>query len=336
LWIDDDRSIVLYATKFLATNGVEIDSAENIAAGLPLAIAGHYDLVLLDVRLPDGSGLDVLKAMRRAGITTPAIVLTGFGTDGTGFQAARLGAVAHHAKPLVGRALVAAIFAAMDSPHAEGAPVDASDWRPAYLSRSPAVTYPADSVLCSQGRKASHLVSLQSGLVKLVRSDGDRSMIVGFVAAGALLGIEAALNQKAYRVSAITIGECQTQFIDTVEIRSLLRDGNGAWLTRALSVELERMTAWLTAFGTLDLRSRLELLLAELTPKSSGSTREGIRLPPVTQSDLASAVGASREHVTRTLADIERDGLIVRRDRWIIVPLGSRLLPQVPTRYLSP
>jgi CRP-like cAMP-binding protein len=169
-------------------------------------------------------------------------------------------------------------------------------------------------------------VSLQSGLVKLVRDDADRSMVVGFAAGAVLIGTEAALDQQTYRVSAITVGECQAQSVDIGEVRALLRDGNVAWLIHTQILECERLTTWLTTLGTLDLRSRLERLLAELARKARGSSREGIRLPPVTQSDLASAVGASREHVTRTLAEIERDGLIVRRDRWIILPPYSHLL----------
>jgi DNA-binding response OmpR family regulator len=326
LWIDDDRSIVHYATQFLATKGFDVADAESIATGLPLAISGHYDLVLLDVRLPDGSGLDVLQGMRRAGVTTPVIILTGFGTHGTGFQAARLGAVAYHAKPLVGGKLFAAIAAALDSPSANDPRLVAPDWMPLCLSRSSAIRYPAGAALCVQGRKASHLVSLQSGLVKLVRDDADRSMVVGFAAGAVLIGTEAALDQQTYRVSAITVGECQAQSVDIGEVRALLRDGNVAWLIHTQILECERLTTWLTTLGTLDLRSRLERLLAELARKARGSSREGIRLPPVTQSDLASAVGASREHVTRTLAEIERDGLIVRRDRWIILPPYSHLL----------
>jgi DNA-binding response OmpR family regulator len=73
-------------------------------AQLPL-----YDLIILDLRLPDGSGASLLTALRGTGVQTPVIVLTAWElTDGEQYALSQAG-VELCRKPLVGNALVRAI-----------------------------------------------------------------------------------------------------------------------------------------------------------------------------------------------------------------------------------
>jgi CRP/FNR family transcriptional regulator, cyclic AMP receptor protein len=96
------------------------------------------------------------------------------------------------------------------------------------------------------------------------------------------------------------------------------------WLVRVL---LEGQRAAQLHTGRLvshGVPGRLEAVLAELAEEHGRGTRDGIRVAlPLTQDMLASLVGASRETVTRALADLERRGRISRAGRSYILPLSS-------------
>lgn len=62
-------------------DGIWVDLAPNCAAGIAAAATRDYDLALLDLMLPDGSGLDVLREMRRNGSTAKCIVTTVIADD---------------------------------------------------------------------------------------------------------------------------------------------------------------------------------------------------------------------------------------------------------------
>lgn len=84
----------------LAQEGYEVTSAATVGeAGRRLA-AGCFDLVLTDLKLPDGSGLEVLQASREHQPDVPVVVLTAFGTVSTAVKAMKLGAVDFLEKPL--------------------------------------------------------------------------------------------------------------------------------------------------------------------------------------------------------------------------------------------
>lgn len=99
LWIDDTPDIGLL--RFLELEGFRLTNAETGAEGLERAQAGPYELVVLDLHLPDMHGLTVLERIRALGISTPVLVITGhyldFETEG---HARAAGASAFKYRPL--------------------------------------------------------------------------------------------------------------------------------------------------------------------------------------------------------------------------------------------
>jgi two-component system, OmpR family, copper resistance phosphate regulon response regulator CusR len=76
LVVEDEAKTSNYLRKGLTENGFVVDVARKGDDGLQLARTQEYDLVILDVMLPEQDGWSVLSAMRRAGLRTPVIFLT--------------------------------------------------------------------------------------------------------------------------------------------------------------------------------------------------------------------------------------------------------------------
>lgn len=100
LWIDDDADGVDLSARFLRSGGVSVDVAFTGGDGLALASTKPYSLILLDLRLPDASGLQVLKSMTSLGVRSPVVLVTGFASLPTAVDAIKLGAVDVRSKPL--------------------------------------------------------------------------------------------------------------------------------------------------------------------------------------------------------------------------------------------
>lgn len=77
LVVDDDKNIARALGLFFRHEGIACDSATCGTAGLEMALANAYDLVLLDLDLPDIDGFTVLERLRGAGNTTPIIIVSG-------------------------------------------------------------------------------------------------------------------------------------------------------------------------------------------------------------------------------------------------------------------
>ena len=78
LVIDDDRLIRWTLREKLAARGYAVSEAETVAAGLAAVAADEPDLVLLDVKLPDGRGTDALDEIRRTWPDLPVIIITAY------------------------------------------------------------------------------------------------------------------------------------------------------------------------------------------------------------------------------------------------------------------
>ena len=76
LLIEDDAVLGEAVRDYVAGLGHAVDWMQTLDDGRTASGTVDYDLVLLDLRLPDGSGLSLLKDLRRAGAVTPVIILT--------------------------------------------------------------------------------------------------------------------------------------------------------------------------------------------------------------------------------------------------------------------
>jgi two-component system, OmpR family, response regulator len=82
LVIDDDPLIIEFVKRGLSEDGYTVDSALTGSDGLLCARIGKYDAVILDVGLPDATGFDIARDMRREADATPILMLTArTGTD---------------------------------------------------------------------------------------------------------------------------------------------------------------------------------------------------------------------------------------------------------------
>jgi DNA-binding response OmpR family regulator len=76
LLVEDERKVSSFVARALRENAYAVDVAETGEKGLQLAEDNPYDLILLDVRLPGMSGIEVCTCLRRAGTQTPILMLT--------------------------------------------------------------------------------------------------------------------------------------------------------------------------------------------------------------------------------------------------------------------
>ena len=77
LLVEDDSSSALLSTKLLEADGFAVDVAKTARDGLTCAMVTDYDLIVLDLGLPDGNGLSVVQALRRDSRKAPIMILTG-------------------------------------------------------------------------------------------------------------------------------------------------------------------------------------------------------------------------------------------------------------------
>jgi len=99
LIVDDEREIRESLEQVLRLEGYKADSASNGQEGLKRIEGGIFDLVLLDISLPDCNGLDVLRSIRRDSPDTSVIMITAYDSSQTAFQASKEGAESYITKP---------------------------------------------------------------------------------------------------------------------------------------------------------------------------------------------------------------------------------------------
>lgn len=113
LIVEDEPNMVNGLKDNLEFEGYEIDTAMEGNTGLQKVTANHYDLILLDIMLPEISGLDICKSARKQGINTPIILLTAKGEEIDKVLGLELGADDYITKPFSLRELLARIKAIM-------------------------------------------------------------------------------------------------------------------------------------------------------------------------------------------------------------------------------
>jgi DNA-binding response OmpR family regulator len=113
LVIDDEPTIARWIARGLEEAGHAVDIATAAKEGQALATSIDYDLVLVDLGLPDGSGLGVVYALRRAGRTMPIIIVTGQADEERLIGALDAGADDFLTKPLSNGVLQARVRAAL-------------------------------------------------------------------------------------------------------------------------------------------------------------------------------------------------------------------------------
>jgi PAS domain S-box-containing protein len=111
LIVDDDLAVRRLVCNRLEKQGVSVTSAATSAAALAELRRSAFDVAILDLTLPDGSGLDVLRALRVLNAPTHVIILSGAGSEVDRVRALDLGADDYVVKPFFVRELTARVLA---------------------------------------------------------------------------------------------------------------------------------------------------------------------------------------------------------------------------------
>jgi two-component system, response regulator RegA len=112
LIVEDDKSFLQRLARAMEGRGFVVTTAESVAEGLLQVEKAVPAFAVVDMRLADGNGLDVISAMKKRRPEARAIILTGYGNIATAVNAVKLGAVDYLAKPVDADDVVAALLAA--------------------------------------------------------------------------------------------------------------------------------------------------------------------------------------------------------------------------------
>jgi DNA-binding NtrC family response regulator len=99
LIIDDEADVLASLDELMRTEGYQTAAASTAAAGLEKLGKEPFDLVLLDISLPDSNGIDVLRTIKRDSPELPVIMITAYDSSQIAFQASREGAESYITKP---------------------------------------------------------------------------------------------------------------------------------------------------------------------------------------------------------------------------------------------
>jgi two-component system cell cycle response regulator CtrA len=111
LLIEDDATTARSIEMMLGAEGFQVDATDLGEEGLDLGKLYDYDLIALDLGLPDMSGFEVLRRLREARVTTPVLILSGTGEMEAKVRALGFGADDYVTKPFQRQELVARIQA---------------------------------------------------------------------------------------------------------------------------------------------------------------------------------------------------------------------------------
>jgi two-component system, OmpR family, response regulator len=123
LVIEDDRTVGQYVKRGLEEHRYHADLVDDGMEGLRLASGGQYDLLVLDLRLPGMTGLEVLRTLRDRGLSLPILVLTAQDAVDFKVQALRSGADDYVTKPFAFEELLARVEALARRPQQLQSPV---------------------------------------------------------------------------------------------------------------------------------------------------------------------------------------------------------------------
>jgi two-component system response regulator PilR (NtrC family) len=133
LVVDDEPDLRTLYELTLMREGYHVDSAGTVEEAWRILLDEHFDLLITDMRLPDGTGLDLLSRLESAGRPETAIVITAYGSPENAVEALKAGAYDYLTKPVdlrqfrsvVGSAL-GRVPAAPESPSTEHQPAPVS------------------------------------------------------------------------------------------------------------------------------------------------------------------------------------------------------------------
>ena len=165
LLVDDDIDLRdALADQLVLTEDFDVFEAENGAAGLERVKGAIFDLIILDVGLPDMDGREVCRLMRKQGVKTPIIMLTGHVTDADAILGLDSGANDYVAKPFKFPVLLARIRAQLRQ-HEQS--------EDAVFSIGPYTFRPSVKMLIDEAEKKIRLTEKETNILKFLYRAND-------------------------------------------------------------------------------------------------------------------------------------------------------------------
>ena len=115
LVVDDEADFIASYQRLLHRRGYRVVSAGSRGDGLLIVEREPLALVITDLRLPDGDGLELVRAARRLPTPTPSLVVTGFASEASRMAALAAGASAYLAKPFGAASFILLVEKTLDS-----------------------------------------------------------------------------------------------------------------------------------------------------------------------------------------------------------------------------
>ncbi|VDC23216.1 ActR/PrrA/RegA family redox response regulator transcription factor [Pseudogemmobacter humi] len=131
LLVDDDEPFVKRLAKAMEKRGFQVETAESVAAGKLIAQSRPPAYAVVDLRLGDGNGLDVVETLRERRPDCRIVVLTGYGAIATAVAAVKIGATDYLSKPADANDVMNALLAngeAMPAPPENPMSADRVRW----------------------------------------------------------------------------------------------------------------------------------------------------------------------------------------------------------------
>jgi two-component system response regulator RegA len=136
LILDDDKPFLHRLARAMESRGFEVTQCESVAEGLAALETAPPAFAIIDMRLGDGNGLDVIQKLKETRPDARGIILTGYGNIATAVTAVKLGAFDYLAKPADADEIYHALMATqIDKPDAQENPMSADRVRWEHIQR---------------------------------------------------------------------------------------------------------------------------------------------------------------------------------------------------------
>jgi len=293
LVVDDETSLLDFLRLLLEEEGYAVEVAPSVADARGHLAAGRFDLVLCDILMPDGSGLDLLKEIKQASAATSVIMMTAYTSTKTAIEAMRFGAYHYISKPFDVDELKVVVQKALEKTEL----VDEN----VYLRRELEAKYRFSNII-GRSRRMQEIF----GLIERIAKTSSTVLLQGESGTGKELiarAIHYASNRSGQRFLSINCGALPENLLESELFGHERGSFTGAVREKkGLFQEAHRGTLFLDEIGEMAPSMQVKLLraLQEKTVRKVGGNREeavDVRIIAATNRDLGTAVerGGFRE-----------------------------------------
>ncbi|MBX3027182.1 sigma-54-dependent Fis family transcriptional regulator [bacterium] len=284
LIVDDDAVSCRLLAEVLQGDGVQVAWESEPTAALALARRRHFDLAILDMRMPQMNGLALMQGLRADTPELPVMIMTGFGSMDSAVEALNLGAIDYVSKPMNVEEIRAAVRRALARPADAAAAAGAAEPATGMVGRTPAMV----EVYTTIARVAPGMSTV---------------LVLGESGTGKELAARAIHRHSPRRERPFVAVDC-TALTESLLESELFGHVRGAFTgavqdAPGLFLEADGGTIFLDEIGdiTLPLQAKLLRVLQERQVRPVGGTQwraVDVRIVAATNRDLAAAVAAGR------------------------------------------